>query len=177
LTEVDETCIGGSVVERSRLSVYFSVYFAYLAWRLRKSVVTLAVRVVTLAVTESIIFCRVFRRQRVLVFHWHRLPLTGCRWDKRWLTVSRTKPTFCVFSVFGVAAMEKCCDACGDRKYYFRSGFSSSTVAVFQGHRLPLTGNRRDIRWLIGRRTKPTFCVFSVCGVTVMKKCCAACGD
>jgi hypothetical protein len=33
---------------------------------------------------------------------------------------------------------------------------------VFQRHRLPLTGSRCDIRWLIGRRTKPTFCVFPV---------------
>jgi hypothetical protein len=32
-------------------------------------------------------------------------------------------PTFCVFPVFSVAVMEKCCDACGDGKYYFRSGF------------------------------------------------------
>jgi hypothetical protein len=29
-------------------------------------------------------------------------------------------PTFCVFPVFGVAVMEKCCDACGDGEYYFR---------------------------------------------------------
>jgi hypothetical protein len=55
--------------------------------------------------------------------------------------------------------------------------FPRRRVPVFQGHRLPLTGSRREIRWLIGRRTKPTFCVFSVCGVTVVKKCCAACGD
>jgi hypothetical protein len=27
---------------------------------------------------------------------------------------------------------------------------------------MPLTGSRWDIRWLIGRRTKPTFCVFPV---------------
>jgi hypothetical protein len=30
--------------------------------------------------------------------------------------------TFCVFSVFGVAVMETCCDACGDEEYYFKSG-------------------------------------------------------
>jgi hypothetical protein len=34
-------------------------------------------------------------------------------------------PTFCVFHVFSVAVMEKCCDACGDGEYYFRSGFST----------------------------------------------------
>jgi hypothetical protein len=41
---------------------------------------------------------------------------------------------------------------------------------------LPLTESRSDIRWLIGRRTKPTFCVFSILSVTVMEKCCDACG-
>jgi hypothetical protein len=49
-------------VERSRLSVYFQ----YLAWRLWKSVVTLAV-------TGNTISGRVFRRQKVPVFQWHRL--------------------------------------------------------------------------------------------------------
>jgi hypothetical protein len=70
-----------------------------------------------LAVTGSTIFGRYFRRQRVPVFERHRLPLTGSRWDIRWLIGRRTKPTFCVFSVFGAAVMEMCCDACGDGKY------------------------------------------------------------
>jgi hypothetical protein len=48
---------------------------------------------------------------------------------------------------------------------------------VFQGHRLPFTGSRWDIRWLIGRRTKPTFCVFPVFITAVMEKCFDACGD
>jgi hypothetical protein len=30
---------------------------------------------------------------------------------------------------------------------------------------------------MIGRRTKPTFCVFSVLSVAVMEKCCDACGE
>jgi hypothetical protein len=30
---------------------------------------------------------------------------------------------------------------------------------------------------VIGRRTKPTFCVFTVISVAVMGKCCDACGD
>jgi hypothetical protein len=34
--------------------------------------------------------------------------------------------TFCVFPVFSVAVMEKCCDACCDVEYYFRSSFSAS---------------------------------------------------
>jgi hypothetical protein len=31
-------------------------------------------------------------------------------------------PTFCVFPVFSVAVMEKCCDACGDGEYYLAVG-------------------------------------------------------
>jgi hypothetical protein len=41
------------------------------------------------------------------------------------VSYSGKTPTFCVFPVFGVAVMEKCCDACGDGKYYFQSGFSA----------------------------------------------------
>jgi hypothetical protein len=40
---------------------------------------------VTLAVTGNTISGRDFRRQRVTVFQRHRLPLTGSRWDIRWL--------------------------------------------------------------------------------------------
>jgi hypothetical protein len=49
-------------------------------------------------------------------------------------------------------------------------------VPEFERHRLPLTGNRWDITWLIGRRSKPTYFVFSVLNVAVMEKCCDACG-
>jgi hypothetical protein len=55
--------------------------------------------------------------------------------------------------------------------------FRRQKVPVFEGHRLPLIGRRWDIRWLIGRRTNPTFCVFSVIGAAIMEKCCDACGD
>jgi hypothetical protein len=41
---------------------------------------------------------------------------------------------------------------------------------------LSLTESRSDIRWLIGRRSKPTFFLFSVLNVAVMEKCCDACG-
>jgi hypothetical protein len=50
-------------------------------------------------------------------------------------------------------------------------------VPEFERHRLPLTGSRCDKRWLIGRRTKPTFCVFAVFSVAVMEKGCDACRD
>jgi hypothetical protein len=62
---------------------------------------------VMLAVTGSTIFGRVFRRQRVPVFEGHRLPLTGSRWDKRWLIGRRTKPTFSVIPVFSAGGYGK----------------------------------------------------------------------
>jgi hypothetical protein len=50
----------------------------------------------------------VYRRQRVREYRMHRLPLTGSRWDIRWMIGRRSKPTFCVFFVFREAVMEKC---------------------------------------------------------------------
>jgi hypothetical protein len=155
--------------------VYFSVYFLYLAWRLWKSVVTLAV-------TGNTICGMDFRRQRVPVFQRHRLPLTGSRWDIRWLIGRGTKPNFCVFPVFSVAVKEKCCDACGGEEYYFRSAFPASEGdGVSEASIAVDTGSRWDIRWLIGRGMKPTFCVifclFFVFSVAFMEKCCDASGD
>jgi hypothetical protein len=45
----------------------------------------------------------------------------------------------CVFPVFSVAVMEKCCDACGDEECYIPVEFSASKTANVQKHRLPLT--------------------------------------
>jgi hypothetical protein len=55
--------------------------------------------------------------------------------------------------------------------------FQRLRLPVFQWHRLSLTASRWDIRWLIGRRTKPTFCVFCVFNEAVMEKCCDALRD
>jgi hypothetical protein len=41
----------------------------------------------------------------------------------------RTKPTFRVFSELNVAVMVKCCDACREKEYYFRSVSSNSEGA------------------------------------------------
>jgi hypothetical protein len=49
--------------------------------------------------------------------------------------------------------------------------FLFQRVPEFERHRMPLTGSRWDISWLIGHRTKPTFCVFPVFSVAVMEKC------
>jgi hypothetical protein len=86
-------------------------------------------------------------------------------------------PTFCVFPVFSVAVMEKCCDACGDGNTISGQVFRRQKVPVYQYHRLPLTGSRWDIRWVSGGGKTPTFCVFPVFSVAVMEKCCDACGD
>jgi hypothetical protein len=85
---------------------------------------------VTLVVTGNTISGKVFRRQSVRVFQRHRMALTGSRWDIRWLIGRRTKPTFCVFPVFSVMVMEKCCDACRYGNTIFRSGFSASEGAA-----------------------------------------------
>jgi hypothetical protein len=95
---------------------------------------------VTLAVTRNTVSGRVFRRQKVSVFQGNRLRLTGSRWDIRWLIGRRTKPTFCVFSVFSVAVVEKCCDACGDGEYYFSSYFSASEGASVPGASVAVDG-------------------------------------
>jgi hypothetical protein len=78
-------------------------YFVYLAWRLWKSVLRLAVR-------GNSISGRVVRRQRVSVFDKHRLPWIGSRWDIRWVSGGGKTRFFCVFSV---AVMAKCFEACG----------------------------------------------------------------
>jgi hypothetical protein len=80
---------------------------------------------VTLAVKGNTISGRRFRRFGVTVCQRQRLPLTGSRPDLRLVSYSGKTPTFCVFPVFSVAVMEKCCDACGDGEYYFRSRFST----------------------------------------------------
>jgi hypothetical protein len=69
----------------------------------------------------------------------------------RLVSYSGKTPTFCVFPVFSVAVMEKCCDACGDGTKYFRRVFWRFRMTVFQRHRLALTGSRWDIRWVSGR--------------------------
>jgi hypothetical protein len=78
-------------------------FFVYLAWRLWKGVLRLAVR-------GNSISGRVVRRQRVPVFDKHRLPSTGSRWDIRWVSGGGKTRIFCVFSV---SVMEKCFEACG----------------------------------------------------------------
>jgi hypothetical protein len=73
--------------------------------------------------------------------------------------------------------VEKCCDACGDGEYYFSSCFSASEGAGVSVASIAVDRKSMGNTWLIGRRTKPTSCVFPVFSVAVMGKCCDACGD
>jgi hypothetical protein len=114
--------MGHKMADRSSNEADFLCILLYLAWRLWKSVVTLAV-------TGNTLSGQVFLFQRVPEFKGHRLPLTGSRCDIRTLIGRRTNPTFCVIFVFSVAVMEKCSDACFHGDYYFRSGFSASEAA------------------------------------------------
>jgi hypothetical protein len=54
--------------------------------------------------------------------------------------------------------------------YHSRRVDRRQALQVSQKHRLPLTGNRWDIRWPIGRRKKPTFSVFPLLSVTKRKR-------
>jgi hypothetical protein len=84
---------------------------------------------VTLAVTEITNCGKVFLCRKMTVFERHRLPLTGSRWDIRWLIRRRAKPTFLVFPVCSMTIMGKYFDACSGVDYYFRSVFSASEGA------------------------------------------------
>jgi hypothetical protein len=121
-TAVDRKSMGQTVADRSSNEADFLCNLLYLAWRLWKSVVTLAV-------IGNTISGWIFLFQRVPEFEGHRLPLTGSRWDKRSLIGRRTNPTFCVIFVFSVAVMETGCDDRREGYYYFRSSFPASEGA------------------------------------------------
>jgi hypothetical protein len=86
-----------------------------------------------------------------------------------------------VFPVFSAAVLKGVVTVSVTRNTISGEVFRRQRVSVLQRHRVPLTRSRWEIRWLIGRRTKPTlcvfFCVFPVTFMTVMGKCCDACGD
>jgi hypothetical protein len=91
------------------------VYFLYLAWRLWKSVVTLAV--------SGILFPVGFSALQGVSVSEASTAVDRFRRDIRFVSYSGNTPTFCVFPAFGVPVMEKCCQPCGDGDYYFQSCF------------------------------------------------------
>jgi hypothetical protein len=84
---------------------------------------------VTLAVIVDTVSGRVLRRQRIPVFEWQRLALTGCRLDIPLLSGHGKTTTPRVSSVFSMAVMEKCWDAYGGGEYYLRSSSSATEDA------------------------------------------------
>jgi hypothetical protein len=128
--------VGELVVKRRRLSVF--PVFSVAVWK----------SVMTLAVTGNTICGWVFWRFGVTVFQGHRMPLIGSRLDIRWVSGRGMTPTFCVFPVFSVAVMEKCCDACGDGEYFFRSGFSTLQCDGVQG--VTTAFDRRSMGHMVG---------------------------
>jgi hypothetical protein len=81
------------------------------------------------------------------VYHWHRMSLTGKRWDIRLVSNSEKTPTFCVFPVFSVTVMESVVTLAVTGSSISSRVFRRCRMTVFQGHRLALTGSRWDIRW------------------------------
>jgi hypothetical protein len=121
-TAVDVKSMRRTMADRSSNETDFQCILLYSAWRLWNCVVTLVV-------TGNTISGQFFLLQRVPEFYWHRLLLTGSRCYKQWLIDRRTKPIFCVFPVFSVANMGRCCDASRDWEYSFRSAFLASEGA------------------------------------------------
>jgi hypothetical protein len=67
------------------------------------------------------------------------------------MSYSEKTPTSCVFPVFSVAVILKCCDAYGDGNRYFLSGFPT-----LQDDEVPdaSTGvDRKSMRHLLGERS------------------------
>jgi hypothetical protein len=60
-------------------------------------------------------------------------------------------PTFCVFPVFSVAVMEKCCDACGDGEYLFPAGFLALQGSVLSDASTAV--DRKSMGHTVGERS------------------------
>jgi hypothetical protein len=110
--------------------------FVYLAWRLWKRVLRLAVR-------GNSSSGRVVRRRRVPVFEKHRLPSTGSRWDMRQVSCCEETPIF----VYLAWRLWKNVLTLAVRGNSLSDGVvRRHRVPVFQGHRLPSTASRWDTR-------------------------------
>jgi hypothetical protein len=110
--------------------------FVNLAWRLWQSVLRLAVR-------GNRISDRVVRRQRVPVFEEHRLPSTGSRRDIRQVSC---RGITCFFVYLAWRLQQSVLRLLVRGNSISRRVVRRQRVRVFEGHRLPSTGSRRDIR-------------------------------
>jgi hypothetical protein len=59
------------------------------------------------------------------VFQRHQWLLTEIDEIFRWSVTVERRLTLCVIPIFRVAVTEKCCDACCEGEYYFRSKVST----------------------------------------------------
>jgi hypothetical protein len=110
--------------------------FVYLAWRVRQCDLWLAVR-------RNSISGRVDRRQRVPVFEGHRLPSTASRRDKRWVNGRGRTPIFVYLAWRLWQSLLRL--AVGWNSISGRV-LRHQRVPEFEGHRLPSSASRRDIR-------------------------------
>jgi hypothetical protein len=114
--------------------------FVYLAWRLWKGVLRLAVRGNSISVG-------LFGVRGCRCLSGHRLPSTGSRWDIRWVS-GRGKTCFFSLakrlwkSVLRLAVRGSSISGQVVRR---------QRVPVFEGHRSLSTGSRWEIRWVSGR--------------------------
>jgi hypothetical protein len=60
-------------------------------------------------------------------------------------------PTFCVFPVFSVAVMEKCCDACGDGELLIAVGYLPSEGAYISSGTFAV--DRKSMGHTVGERS------------------------
>jgi hypothetical protein len=110
--------------------------FVSLAWRLWQSVLRLAVR-------RNSIGGRVVRRQRVQVFEKHRLPSTASRRDIRQVSC---RGTTCIFVYLAWRLWQSVLSLLVRGNSISGRVVRRQRVPVFEGHRLPSTGSRWDMR-------------------------------
>jgi hypothetical protein len=118
---------------------------------------------VTLALARTSTSGQVARLQRMSGLQEDRLALSESRCDIRWLIGRGKTPTLCVIPLFSVAAMEKCCDACGDEEYYFMSG-SSASQAVSISEASIAVDRKSMVHTVAGwsRKDADYLCIFSI---------------
>jgi hypothetical protein len=110
----------------------------YLAWRLCQSVLSLALK--------GISICgRVVPRRIVPVFKGHRLPSTASRWDKRCVSCRENTP----IAVYLAWRLWKSVSRLAVRGNSISGRVvRRQMVPVFEEYRLPSIGSRWDKRWV-----------------------------
>jgi hypothetical protein len=121
--------------------------FVYLAWRVRQSVLRLAVG-------RNSISGRVDRRQRVPVFEEHRLPSTASRLEIRQVSC---RGITCIFVYLAWRIWQSVLRLLVRGNSISGRVVRRQKVRVFEGHRLPSTASRWYTRWVSCRGNSPIF--------------------